>query len=183
MARVVMFQKQADGSARPWRDADRILWRDAIGFLSPGRTFKVTITHPRSSKDHAHFFAVIQKAFENNRSNIEFIDAEHLRAWALCEAGFCAVFDLPADAAETLGVAGYADLISDVMSRARAAGYSFVEPDARGVTVKVPLSISWSKLDQTSFNPIRDAVFEVLTTRIVPGATVETLFNATLEDA
>lgn len=182
MADAVMFQKSGN-AVRPWRESDRIAWGDAIRHLGQGRTFKVTITHPRSSKDHAMFFRRIQKAFENNRSGIEFTDAEHLRAWCLVEAGYCATVTVPVDAAATLGAAGFADLLCELMHKARSAGHTFIEPDATGAVVKFPLSIRWSRLDQIAFAKVRDAVNEILVTRIVPGATLEQLDNAVLEDA
>ncbi len=175
--------RQEKGAA-PYRDGDRLIWRDFLDHLQPGTCFKVTLTLPRYLIDHKRFFGIVNKAFENNRSNIPFADPEHLRAWLLCEAGHCAPFEVPADAARVMGANGYADFLCRLMYQAAARKHAFAEVDeARGVvTIKMPHSVSWARLDQRAFAPIRDACYEIIETRIVPGVKVQDLFSSALED-
>ncbi|MEJ2125488.1 MAG: hypothetical protein P8Y47_11975, partial [Alphaproteobacteria bacterium] len=137
------FQRQAKGAA-PYRDPDRVAWRDFLDALKPGTCFKVKLTLPRYLADHKRFFGIVHRAFDNNRSNIAFADAEHLRAWLLCEAGHCATFDVPADAARVMGADGYADLLCRLMYQAAIRKHVFAEAnETRGaVTIKMPHSVS-----------------------------------------
>ena len=180
---ALTFQRQAKG-AKPFRDADRIIWRNFLEPLRPGACFKVEATLPRYLADHKRFFGIIHKAFENNRSNIPFKDAEHLRAWLLCEAGHCATFDVPADAARVWGAHEYGDFLCRLMHEAAVRKHAFADFDeARGaVTIKMPHSVSWARLDQRGFAPVRNACYELIETRIVPGVKVDDLFTSVLED-
>jgi hypothetical protein len=177
------FQRQVKG-ALPFRDADRVIWRDFLDHLRPGTCFKARLTLPRYLIDHKRFFGIVNKAFENNRSNIAFADPEHLRAWLLCEAGHCATFDVPANGASVMGIDGYADFMCRLMYQAAARGHAFADADEarRAITVKMPHSVSWARLDQRAFAPVRDACYELIETRIVPGVKVTDLFTAALED-
>lgn len=179
----LIFQKQAKGAA-PYRDPDRLAWRDFLDSLPSGTCFKVKLTRPRYLADHKRFFGIIHKAFDNNRSNIPFSDAEHLRAWLLCEAGHCATFEVPGNAASVLGMNGYADFMCRMMYQAAARGHAFADADEtrQAITIKMPHSVSWARLDQRSFAPVRDACYELIETRIVPGVSVADLFTSALED-
>jgi hypothetical protein len=183
MAAEFIFQKQAK-SAGPFRQGDQARWRDFLEPLKAGTCFKLKATLPRYLSDHNRFFAVVQKAFENNRSGHAFVDAEHLRAWLLCEVGHCASFEVPADAAKVMGIEGYSTFLCRLMHIAAARKHAFatVDENCGVITIKMPESLSWAKLDQRDFAPIRNACYALIESRIVPGVTIAELFTAALED-
>jgi len=112
---------------------------------------------PRSSEDHRRFFALISAAFDQWPEGADFTpdNAEHLRAWLLCKANYRKTTMIETDEPAATVVA--------IEAAFRAADtYAFVRPYGEGVAVYSPKSVSWDKLDQKKFGPIRDGVTAVI---------------------
>ena len=111
----------------------------------------------RSSEDHRRFFALVNAAFTHWPEQHEFTpdNAEHLRAWLLCKAGYRKTTMIETDEP--------AATVASIEAAFRAADtYAFVRPYGDGVAVYSPKSIAWDKLDQKKFWPIRDGVTAVI---------------------
>lgn len=91
-------------------------------------------------------------------------DAEYLRKWLLCKAGYREVTEIATPQFE--GEPAVARLLALAMEAAiRAAdGIGFVRPAADGSRVAVykAKSIAWDKLDQAQFNEIRSRVEAII---------------------
>jgi hypothetical protein len=112
---------------------------------------------PRSSDDHRRFFGLVSAAFEQWPDGFEFQpdNAEHLRAWLLCKAGHRNTTMVDTDEP--------ASAVLVVEAAFKAAGaYAFVRPYGDGLAVYAPKSIKFEQADQKKFNPIRDAVSEII---------------------
>lgn len=56
-----------------------------------GETYKVEVRQERSAASHAHYFAVVDDAWENLPEHLalRYPSSKHLRKWALVKAGYC----------------------------------------------------------------------------------------------
>jgi hypothetical protein len=138
---------------------------------------------PRSSADHRRFFKLISAAFSQWPEGHEFQpdNAEHLRAWLLCKAGYRETTTVPVEYAE--GQPAMLRLVSlTVESAVKAAnGFAFIRPHGAAVAVHKARSIKFEKLSQKSFGPLRDAVTEIITAEI--GVDASTLLRETVHAA
>lgn len=59
--------------------------------FSEGELYRMEEVHPRSLSSHRHYFACINEAFKNLPApySERFLNADHLRRWALIMAGYC----------------------------------------------------------------------------------------------
>jgi hypothetical protein len=112
----------------------------------------------RSSQDHRRFFGVINAAYSQWPEGNDFQpdSAEHLRAWLLCKAGYRETVFIPVEGDDPR-VAKLAALAAEGAIKA-AKGHSFIVVMPHGLGVVSPKSISWDKLDQRAFGPVREAV-------------------------
>ena len=124
------------------------------------------LERPRSGAHHRRLFALIQAAFTHWPEAHEFQpeDAEHLRAWLLCAAGYRQSREIPVAYSE--GNPGLAKLTALTIEAAfaEAGAYAFIRPNPSGGSVAVyrAKSIAWSKLSQKDFAPLADAVEQVI---------------------
>lgn len=117
----------------------------------------------RSAPDHRRLFAIINNAFKQWPEAHEFQpdDAEHLRAWLICKAGWrestpIAMPDTMTDAMQVL-------FRLSIESAIRAAhGRAFVVPYRRGVAVHTPKSMAFAEMPQQEFAKLRDAITDIL---------------------
>jgi hypothetical protein len=119
----------------------------------------------RSPSDHRRFFAVIHAAFHHWPENSEFQpdNAEHLRAYLLCKAGYRDVTTIPVEFAEDQpALLRLVSLAAEGAVKA-AKGYAFIRPHGSALAVFSAKSIAWDRLDQKGFNKIREAVESVIT--------------------
>lgn len=144
--------------------------------LPTGMILSVKVEQPRSPEHHRLFFAVIARAFESWPEAHEFEpgDAEHLRAWLLCKAGYrvsqtFSLGEVPEKQRE-LVVTTIAAIVTQAM---RGNGYAFVSPHKDGIAVHKPRSIAFEKLGQREFNALSEQVFGIVSQ--VLGVEVETL--------
>ena len=131
----------------------------------------------RSSPDHRRFFALINAAHHHWPENHEFTpdDADHLRKWLLCKAGFREVVTIPVEYAEAQP--SMMKLVSLTVEAAvrGAGGHAFIRPHGSAIAVFKAKSIAWDKIGQKQFNSIRDAVTEVIETEL--GMSADTLLR------
>lgn len=130
----------------------------------------------RSSPDHRRFFAVIKHAFQQWPENHRFQpdDAEHLRAWLTCRAGYreSTPIILPDGADETMQLV----FLLGIESALRAAdSVAFVLAHGNGVAVITPKSIAFDKLGQRDFAAVRTAVEDTIAAEI--GITADELLK------
>jgi hypothetical protein len=117
----------------------------------------------RSPADHRRFFGVIRAAFMHWAEGHAFQpdDAEHLRAWLLCRAGYKTVTSLEfedhwSDEMRSTLVELAENLIRDAKSHA------FVRPMGNVLYVFWPRSLKFEELGQKEFGHIREVVEEVI---------------------
>jgi hypothetical protein len=117
----------------------------------------------RSPQDHRRFFGVIRAAFLHWPEQHEFQpdDAEHLRAWLLCKAGYKRVTHIPFEASWPDAMQRLAVLSAEAALKA-AKSHAFLRPDPTGFLVFAPKSIDWETLGQKEFSKVREAVEEVI---------------------
>lgn len=124
----------------------------------------------RSSEDHRRFFALVNAAFTHWPEQHEFRpdNAEHLRAWLLCKAGYRKTTMIETDEP--------AATVAAIEAAFRAADtYAFVRPYGDGVAVYSPKSLRFDKTDQKAFNAVRDEVSSIIESVI--GVTAEQLLR------
>jgi hypothetical protein len=124
-------------------------------------------TKNRSLPDHRRFFGLLRACFMNWQESHPFQPAndEHLRAWALVEAGYCDVEFIPyPEACNEPAVKALFRLAIEATHAAhsRARAYTFLRVSAGGVEVRWPRSISFKTISQREFSPIREAVEDIL---------------------
>lgn len=144
--------------------------------LPAGMILNVKVEQPRSPEHHRLFFAVIAEAFKTWPESHEFepSDAEHLRAWLLCKAGYrttthYSLAEVPTKRREVV-VTTVAAAIGQLLA---GRPHAFVTPHKDGLAVHVPRSIAFEKLDQKEFNALSEQVFGIVSQ--VLGVEVETL--------
>jgi hypothetical protein len=117
----------------------------------------------RSPQDHRRFFACVAAAFFHWPEHHEFQphDAEHLRAWLLCRAGYKSVTEIPFEEEWPDAMRSLALLAAEGALKA-AKSHAFIRPHAHGLYVFAPKSINWETLGQKEFGQVREAVEEVI---------------------
>lgn len=135
-----------------------------------GLCAKCPLSQQRSSEDHRRFFALVNAAFTHWPEQHDFRpdNAEHLRAWLLCKAGYRKTTMIETDEPAATVVA--------IEAAFRAADtYAFVRPYGDGVAVYSPKSLRFDKTDQKAFNAVRDEVSSIIESVI--GVTAEQLLR------
>lgn len=118
----------------------------------------------RSAPDHRRLFGLIRAAYHHWPENHDFQpdNAEHLRGYLLCKAGYRDVTTIPVEFAEDQpAVLKLVALAAEGAVKA-AKGHAFIRPHGAGLAVFSAKSIAWDKLDQKAFGKVREAVEEVI---------------------
>lgn len=120
------------------------------------------LTKPRSPRAHRFFFAMIDAAYDNwpaDHPEFKPTDCEQLRAWLLCQTkhsvriGNLLNVNFPDPARQI-------DFLTMAVAAVRQHGYGLPVTDGYGyVELIIPQSISYDKLGEEEFAPIRDDVF------------------------
>jgi len=135
-----------------------------------GLCHRCPLSQQRSSDDHRRFFALVNAAFTHWPEQHDFKpdNAEHLRAWLLCKAGYRKTTMIETDEP--------AATVASIEAAFRAADtYAFVRPYGDGVAVYSPKSLRFDKTDQKAFNAVRDEVSSIIESVI--GVTAEQLLR------
>lgn len=122
-------------------------------------------TKKRSSPDHRRLFALIAAAFSQWPEGHSFqpANSEDLRAWLICKAGPDWREATPILLGEDADAATRAMFRMGIEAAVRAAhGKAFVIPFGVGVAVVTPKSMSFSKMSQSEFSRLRDAISDVI---------------------
>lgn len=132
----------------------------------------------RSESDHRRFFGLVRAAFHHWPEGHEFApdNAEHLRAYLLCKAGYRTVTTIPVEDDATPAMMTLVMLTAEAAIKA-ARTYAFTRPHGQSIAVFTAKSINWATLSQKAFNDVRDAVTEVIESET--GQTAETLLRET----
>lgn len=129
----------------------------------------------RSPSQHRMFFASVAAAFANWPITHSFrpSNEEHLRAYLLVRAGHCNI--IGQNLLEEGDIFRVADFTERLLSEIRShGGYGFVEVTGRkSIIVNYAKSINWREVDQKAFQPIAQAVFDIIEAEI--GVMVEDL--------
>ena len=131
----------------------------------PNCGFKLTEhSKARSPADHRRFFKLIGATYHHWPESSEFQpdNAEHLRAYLLCKAGYRDVTTIPVEFGEDQPVLMRLVALAAEAAVKAAKGFAFIRPHGQALAVFFAKSIAWDKLDQKHFNKIRDAVEEVI---------------------
>lgn len=122
-------------------------------------------SQPRSNLDHNRFFGLIARAFEQWPETHEFEpeDAEHLRAWLLCKAGWktTKTLELP-EVGNPVFMALMMEFAEDLLERVPGGEFRFGRWVGHRLHVHTHKSIKFKRADQKKFNPVRDAVTEII---------------------
>lgn len=138
-----------------------------------GEEFSLAPIEARSRASHNQYFAALHDGFSNlpedlsvikARLNIKtippdgFIDAEHLRKWALCETGWCDIdefdFDTPKHATDFARFCRKQDTYAQILIR------------GAHVTVKIAKSQSAAAMSKEPFEQSKRAVLDLIETMI-----------------
>jgi len=132
-----------------------------------GEVYKMAEEPERSSRSHAHYFARIQDVWESlpTLQAERFKSPEHLRRWALIQAGYCDSQSLPC---------GSADMAKKFASFIRPRDeFSVVTVTGSVVNVFTAKSQSYRSMDKKTFQDSKTKVLEIIADLI--GATAKEL--------
>lgn len=121
-----------------------------------GERYRMEVVEERSQRSHNHFFAVIAEMFDNlpeDRAD-QFIDAEHLRKYALIKCGYSNVSEIVCSSeAEAERVAAFIR----PMDR-----YAVVTNNMRVVRVFTARSQKRNAMDRREFQESKDKVLDYI---------------------
>lgn len=144
--------------------------RQADQLFTIGERYRLAPIEERSGASHRHFFAAVNEAWANLPEHLsaQYPTAEHLRARALIEAGYCTIADYVCSS-RAEAVRWAANL------RAEASEYALVVVSEAVVRVFKPKSQSVKAMGKEEFQASKDAVFTALAKMI--GVTTAELQN------
>lgn len=162
----------------PVRPVDQI----EIGKLPVDKPYKCKLSNPRNPKVHRLFFAAIAAAAKHWPENTEpdhAGDADMLRGFLLCKAGWC----LRLDDFRLEQVGSIVTLIKELRAEDK---YGFVKPYTKSdgsqwLAVFIPKSIRFEAADDPEFEPVKTKCFEYIETTL--GCTIEQLVKADEDEA
>ena len=144
--------------------------RQADQLFTIGERYRLEPVEERSAASHRHYFKAVNEAWANlpERLAAHYPTAEHLRARALIEAGYCTIADYVCSS-RAEAVRWAANL------RAEASEYALVVISETVVRVFKPKSQSVKAMGKEEFQASKDAVFTALAKMI--GVTTAELQN------
>lgn len=132
-----------------------------------GEVLHAKVTHQRSLKQNDYFHALIQAAWENQRSGPHLPTWEHLKHWLLIQADHCDVFELEPSSMTPQVAAIFRKTFDTV---------DFTEKGGR-IFMKVAKSVSFKKCDGEAMKQVVDRVVAIICEEIVPGARPQDIFE------
>lgn len=118
--------------------------------------YRMEVVQQRSSESHRHFFAVVNEAFENipEQHAGRWPTPDHLRRWALIQAGFRnETTYIAGSKAEALRIGTFLRSIDE---------FAYVEVKAKTATLYRAKSQSYSEMSRKEFGESKQAVLDVL---------------------
>lgn len=154
----ILHMGRVGNALLPWRTEDQ----EELARYPEKTVLKIKATRPRSNKAHRFYFKVIAVACHHWPENADPCpgknDADMLRYWLQCKAGYHDRIDFPEGTTDALGM-----LIKKIRGEGK---YCFIQPRMIGGEAKIcvftPQSIAYEEMDETEFRPVRDAVFEII---------------------
>jgi len=121
-----------------------------------GEQYSLEQYEDRSQSSHGHYFASLNEAWRNLPEALaeQFPTVEHLRKFALIEAGFCSVSTMPC--AGEAGAKRVADFIRPL------ADFAVVTASKNIVTVRTAKSQSFRAMGKADFQRSKEAVLEIV---------------------
>lgn len=139
------------------------------------------LTKGRSAPMHRRFFALIEAAFTHWPESASFRpdDAEHLRKYLLCKAGYRQSKEIEVAYSEGNPTITRETALAIEAALKEAGSHAFIRPHPDGGSVAVyrARSIAWDKLDQKAFGPIAEAVETIIEAEL--GCDADTLLKET----
>lgn len=133
----------------------------------------------RSLPDHRRLFGIIKKALPHwPHGDFTPRDEEQLRAFLLLKAGHTNVAFVPAEGIEVdpeVNGAFVKTVKATSAAMAGKGGYVEIQPRSDGANIITPRSIKFLAVSQKDFNPLRDAVVDIIESSL--GVPVEQLLR------
>lgn len=161
-----------DGHGR-FSPASHVDWKTAEEQLEVGEKLLARLVRPRSSPENRLFHGAIKSAWDNQRGGPLFTEREggweRLRAWLLCEAGWCIMHEFEPGAITRPVVA--------VLKELHPTAFWTECCDGGWIRLRVPKSIAYRVCKSDEFQPVKRKVFDLLCNVICPGTTPEELMQ------
>lgn len=161
---MIELRTKYEGEGR-WRAASHVDWKIAIQECTTGEEMVTRFVRPRSSKENRLFHGAIKAAWNNQRGGPYYPEEEggwmRLRAWLLCEAGYCDLYEFAPGSISR-------EVVQVLKQRDQDAFWT-VMPKTGVIRARFPKSISYKTLCADEFQPIKTRVFEILCNVVVPG--------------
>jgi hypothetical protein len=124
--------------------------------VEPGTVAGWQMAEHRSSKSHAHLFAVITDVWGSLPEGYadEWASPDALRKWALVKIGHCTT--------TKIACASNQEAINLVVAVRSLDAYAVVTLDGKIVTISQAKSIAGNKVKRAEFQQIKERVFDVL---------------------
>jgi len=169
---VIEMNLRHDGHGK-FSPASHVDWKLAMEELDDGEVLLARLVRPRSNPENRLFFGAIKSAWDNQRGGPLFTEEdggwERLRAWLLCESGWCDLHEFAPGSITK-------EAVQVLKQRDQAAFWSVV-PDTGVIRVRFPKSISFKLCKSDEFQPVKRKVFDLLCNVICPGTTPEELMQ------
>lgn len=140
------------------------------------------LANPRSISDHRRFFGVIGKAYKQWPESYDFQprDAEHLRGFLLVTVGYFDVQtidlrEIITSKEPSLLVLARLAVEASVAAAHKQSDYVVTRPRDVVVEIIKPRSLNFHALSQKQFNPIREAVEDLI--EAIIGVSVDQLLR------
>lgn len=169
---MIEMHLKHEGAGR-FSPASHVDWKLAMDELEVGETLLARFVRPRSVSENGLFFGAIKSAWDNQRGGPLFTEEEggweRLRAWLLCEAGWCDLHEFAPGSITREAV--------QVLKQRDQAAFWTVLSESGVIRVRFPKSISFKLCKSDEFQPVKRKVFDLLCNVICPGTTPEELMQ------
>lgn len=153
--------------------ASHIDFRFLSDECDPGEQLLARLVRPRSNRENRLFHGVVKSAYDNQRGGPLFTEEEggwlKLRAWLLCEAGHCDLHEF--------AHGSITEPVIRTLKQVYDHGFWSANRRTGVVRLRIAKSISFRLLKSDDFQPIKNKIFEIICTDIVPGTTPEQLME------
>lgn len=169
---MIEIRLKYDGGGK-FSAADHQAWQDASDECEDGETYVARLVRPRSSPENRLVHGAIKSAYDNQRGGPMFSEEDggwrRLRAWLLCEAGWC-------DMQEFKPGSITPEVIAVLKQRDQAAFWT-ANKRTGVIRVRFPKSISYRSCKHPDFQPVKTKMLALLCEVICPGTTPEQLME------
>ena len=139
-----------------------------------GEVVNAELRRPRSVSQNNLFHALVEAAFDNQRTGPKFETWRHLKSWLLIRAGYCDEYHVEDDA------------LSPAMANIFRQRFDFIEivrVRGDGIVVRFAQSMSFDAMEHEAATDALNKVIEIIADKIVPGVDREELMKMGREEA